>query len=172
MLTCLTHIARLAISRRVEPAWSRSHICSSAASRISSRRPTRSVGPGTDLHFFRGLLRRRPSHLMLLAAAPHGPGVAFVSISMAPSLPTTRASSRKDPNDGCPPSDFNRCASSRSRPRKCRTRIGRKLKRGLSKSGLSRGRKQASPVRQRIGTPEKPPIELWPEFHPSGSASE
>ncbi len=31
------------------------------------------------------------------------------------SLPTTRVSSRNDPNDGCPPSGFNRCASSRAK---------------------------------------------------------
>ncbi|MET4449418.1 hypothetical protein ABIB75_007732 [Bradyrhizobium sp. GM2.2] len=75
-------------------------------------------------------LTKKPSRLMLLAAAPHGRRAAVVSISMAQSLPTTRASSRKDPNDGCRPSGFNRCASSRSRPRKCRARIGRKPKRG------------------------------------------
>jgi len=38
-----------------------------------------------------------------------------VSILTAQSLPTTRASSRSDPNDGCPPSGFNRCASSRAK---------------------------------------------------------
>lgn len=58
LLTCVMHIVRVAISRRDEAAWPRSHKCRSAASRICSRRPTRSVGPGTDLQFFGGLLRR------------------------------------------------------------------------------------------------------------------
>src|SRR4029077_14749802 len=34
---------------------------------------------------------------------------------MAQTCPTTGASSRNDPNDGCPPSGFNRCASSRAK---------------------------------------------------------
>ena len=38
-----------------------------------------------------------------------------MSISTAQSLPTTRVSSRNDPNDGRPPTGFNRCASSRSK---------------------------------------------------------
>ncbi|WP_247452812.1 MULTISPECIES: hypothetical protein [unclassified Bradyrhizobium] len=41
----------------------------------------------------------------------------------------------------------------------------------LSRSGLIRGRKQTSPVCQRIGTPEKSAIERWPELTHRGSVS-
>ncbi|MGY3371923.1 hypothetical protein ACVWZL_009048 [Bradyrhizobium sp. GM2.4] len=112
---------------------------------------------------------------MLLAAAPHGPRVAFVSISMAQSLPTTRASSRKDPNDGCPPSGFNRCALITVSPEEVPGPHWPEAKKrpllDLSRSGLIRGRKQTSPVCQRIGTPEKSAIELWPELTHRGSVS-
>lgn len=57
------HIVRVAISRRVEAAWPRSHICRSAASRICSRRPTRSVGPGTICSSSAGCFEEAiPSH--------------------------------------------------------------------------------------------------------------
>lgn len=168
------HIVRVAISRRVEAAWPRSHKCRSAASRICSRRPTRSVGPGTDLQFFRGLLRRshpvscfwRPPHTAAgqrscrsrwhSRCRRRGPVRAKIERRLPAErlqpvcLITVSAEEVPGPH----------CAEAKKRPLL-----------GLSRSGLIRGRKQTSPVCQRIGTPEKPALELWPELTHRGSVS-
>jgi hypothetical protein len=58
---------------------------------------------------------QQPQHAWQIRTSA-GKGEIFPSISTAQSLPTTRLSSRNDPNHlRRPPSGFNRCASSRAK---------------------------------------------------------